>query len=177
MKRLLTLAILCGTTATATAHQPMPAPAIGPVEYTAGYTPEPVPTPNGAVPPAPGLQPGTIVGSVAVAPGQQVLAPIPAHVNPGTVICNSCDGGHIQLYKKVRVVHARNIAPCAVSKIVSVPDPCDPCKCVFIEICVPPGRCENIEVNPRKNRVVFDYGRYSVQVTERRGTLWVNYQD
>jgi hypothetical protein len=161
MKRLIAMAVLCGTAATATAHQPMPAPAIGPVEYTAGYTPEPVPTPN----------------AVVVAPGQQVLTPIPAQVVPGTVVCNSCDGGHIELYKKVRVVHTRNIAPCAVSKIVSVPDPCNPCKCVFIEICVPPGKCENIEVEPRKNRVVFDYGRYSVQVTERRGTLWVNYQD
>lgn len=177
MKRLIALAVLCGTAATATAREPMPAPGVGPIEHSARYAPELVPTPSTAVPPAPGLQPGAIVGSVVVAPGHQSLAPIPAHVQPGTVICNACDGGHLELYKKVRVVHTKNIAPCAVSKIVAVPDPCNPCKSVLIEICVPADKCENIEVDARKNRVTFDYGRYAVQVTERRGTLWVNYQD
>ncbi|WP_437226106.1 hypothetical protein SH661x_004410 [Planctomicrobium sp. SH661] len=163
MKRLLTLALVVGAATTAFARPPMQAPEVtGPINYQAQYSPTPVPTPSSELPPSPGLQ------------------PVPAGVvvtEPGCIVCDSSVGGAIPLYRKVRVVHERNIAPCAVSKIVSVPDPCNPCKCVFIEICVPPCACEEVECSTRHNRTVFNYGKYSVKVTERHGTLVVNYQD
>lgn len=179
MKRLLALALVCSATTTF-AHQPMLAPpGPGIINYQAQYSPTPIPAPNSTMPPAPGAihgDPPVISGAIVV-PGQPALTPVPANIEAGCVVCDAAVGGYIPLYPKVRVVQARKIAPCAVSKIVSVPDPCNPCKVVFIEICVPPCACENIICHPRKNRTVFDYGKYAVNVTERHGMLVVNYDN
>jgi len=179
MKRLLALVLVCSAT-TAFARPPMLVPQnAGSVNYQAQYSPTPVPVPNSALPPAPGFVPGTTssVSGTIVYPGQPTLSPVPAGIPAGQIICDACDGGYLPLYNRVRVVQARKIAPCAVSKIVSVPDPCNPCQVVFVEICVPPCACETIECHPRKNRTVFNYGKYAVKVTERHGTLVINYDN
>jgi len=182
MKRLLALALVCSASTTF-ARPPMLVPEnIGRIEYQAQYapTPTPVPVPNSALPPAPGQVPvpSTLGSGTIVYPGQPSLAPVSQGLPvAGQIICDACDGGAIPLYRRVKVVQARNIAPCAVSKIVSVPDPCNPCGVVFIEICVPPCACETIECHPHKNRTVFNYGKYAVKVTERHGCLVVNYDD
>lgn len=179
MKRLLALAVVCTAATTTFARPPILVPEnAGAVNYQAQYSP--VPTPDPSIPPAPGMihrVPPAPMGAIVV-PGQpQQLAPIPATIEPGHIICDASAGGYLTLYPKVRVVQSRKIAPCAVPKIVSVPDPCDPCKVVFIEICVPPCACEHVECSPRKNRTVFNYGKYAVNVTERHGMLVVNYDD
>ncbi len=83
----------------------------------------------------------------------------------------------IQLYQNVRVRDLKNVHPCAVRKIVSVPDPRDKCCRVCIEICVPP--CENESVRCFRNgdRIRFCYGQYSVDVVSRRRDVVVNYND
>lgn len=173
MKRLLALALVCSATTTF-ARPPMPAPeSAGPIQYQAQYAPTPAPTPM--APNASENMP-TVSGTL-VYPGQPTLSPIPAGIPAGQVVCDACNGGGIPLYTRVRVLRPRNIAPCAVSKIVSVPDPCNPCNVVFLEICVPPCACETIECRPHMNRTVFNYGKYSVRVTERHGTLVVSYDD
>lgn len=83
----------------------------------------------------------------------------------------------IELYQNVRVRDARNVHPCAVKKIVSVPDPCDKCCRVCIEICVPPCENETVRCFRNGNRIRFCYGQYSVDVTSRRHDVVVNYND
>jgi len=176
MKRLLALALVLSASTISMAREPIQAPpALGRVDYQAQYSP--VPTPS--IPPAPGTLHGDppVISGAIIYDAQPGLSPIPADIQPGVVVCDACNGGHISLYKKVNVHHARKIHPCAVSKIVSVPDPCNPCKCVFIEICVPPCQCDEVVCHPRRNRTVFHYGEYSVKVTERNGFLVVNYDN
>jgi len=179
MKRLFVLALVCSAT-TVFARPPMLAPEeVEAVNAQAQYSPTPTPMQNSTLPPAPGRVQGMTppVTGTLVYPGQPPLSPVPADIPAGQVICDTCQGGGIPLYTRVKVVQARKIAPCAVSKIVSVPDPCNPCGVVFIEICVPPCACETIECHPRKNRTVFNYGKYAVKVTERHGHLVVNYDN
>ena len=63
------------------------------------------------------------------------------------------------LYENVRVVHPHQIADCAVPTIIQVPDPCNPCCCVFIEVCFPTCRCPQVTVGPLGRRMWFDFGR------------------
>jgi hypothetical protein len=81
------------------------------------------------------------------------------------------------LYTNVRVKDRRNIAPCAVPTIVQVPDPCDPCCCVNVEICAP--ACPPVCVKTSKcgTKVKYDYGDYEVEITSRRGRVTVDYDD
>jgi hypothetical protein len=162
MRKFLASLLVLGVVTTAVASQPM----LAPLDY--GLSPTPV------APPAPGITSSPIRGSYAMA-----AQPIPEthFMEPGVIVCDATPLCQIPLYENVKVFFPKNIAPCAVKKIVSVPDPCDPCKCVFIQICVPPCACEEIVVHPRKDRVTFDYGKYKVRVTERRGQLNVAYLD
>lgn len=83
----------------------------------------------------------------------------------------------ISLYTNVRVRDARNIHPCAVSRIVQVNDPCDKCCKVFVEICAPPCANETVRCFRNGNRIRFCYGKYSVDVITRRNDIVVNYND
>ena len=89
----------------------------------------------------------------------------------------------VELFKCVRVQDVRNIHPCAVPKIVSIANPCyDPCdacseRCVNVQICVPPCGCPDVKVSRRGTRVKYDYGKYAVKITSRRGVVTVNYDD
>ena len=83
----------------------------------------------------------------------------------------------IRLYQNVRVRDSQNIHPCAVAKIVSIPDPRDKCCRVNIEICVPPCANESVRCFRQGDRLRFCYGRYSVDVISRRRDVVVNYND
>lgn len=80
------------------------------------------------------------------------------------------------LFTDVKVRHPRKMHPCAVPTIVEVPDPCDPCCTVLVEICAPP--CELRCVKPHgllKRQTRFDYGKHKVDIIPRRGRLIVDY--
>ena len=88
----------------------------------------------------------------------------------------------VPMFCNVRYVDKREMAPCAVTKVIMVPDPCQPkdacCqKCVAIEICVPPCGCEEIKCNRAGNRIRYCYGDYAVDVRIRKGLIVVDYQD
>ena len=189
MKKLIVLALVCGAGTVCWARQPMLAPLESALTAYQAEPYSPTPTPNLPIPPAPGAIPQT--------PPTPNLTPIPETSSPAMqgsvprqlpmitgpvvtqpcIICDAAMAPMIPLYPKVRVIQSRNIAPCAVPKIVAVPDPCHPGACVFISICVPPGTCENVYTHAHHERVVFDYGKYAVKVTNRHGTLFVNYDD
>lgn len=159
MKRLFTLALLLGATTVAGAREPMFAPTLAQgnvINHEANYSPT---------------------------PADEALHPVPAGSAVGTIVCDACDADGIELYCDVKVIQARKIHPCAVPKIVKVPNPCyDPCNpccdaapCVYVKICVPPCGCEEVTCSKRGDRTKFDYGKYAVKVTNRRGTLVINY--
>ena len=122
------------------------------------------------------------------------LTPIPAV--PGAVFGPTV-GGHVlngavyvdeapePLFTCVRYVDKREMHPCAVPKIIQVNDPCacdDPCncgapKCVYIQICVPPGGCEHVRCRRHGDRVRYDYGKYAVDVRIKKGHIVVDYQN
>lgn len=81
------------------------------------------------------------------------------------------------LFTNVRVKDQRNIAPCAVPTVVQVPDPCNDCGCVNVQICVP--ACEPVCVKTSKcgRKVTYDYGEYAVEITSARGRVTVDYDD
>jgi hypothetical protein len=88
----------------------------------------------------------------------------------------------VALFHCVRYKDERNIHPCAVPMIVSVPDPCpDPCSCqrgcVFVKICVPPCGCHEVKCRRNGERLCYDFGKYEVEVTSRRGVVVVDYDD
>lgn len=156
MKSLLTLALMVGAAAVANAHEPMYVPQTAtPVQVQANYAPTPE------------------------------IAPVPAEttVEAGTVLCDACDNPGVELYECVRVVRERNIHPCAVPKIVAVPNPCyDPCnvccpqpKCVFVQICVPPCGCEQVCCAKHGDGLVYSYGGCAVRVVTRGERIIVTY--
>jgi hypothetical protein len=130
-------------------------------------TPTPMAAPAPATAPAPnGVAPAATAGA----------EPVPAA---------SCSA---PLFNCVRVKDVCNIAPCAVPMVVMVKDPCwrcDPCNpcaappCVAVQVCVPP--CS--ECPPRiccrgdGEYVSYDYGKYRVEITSRRGVVTVDYDD
>lgn len=112
---------------------------------------------------------------------------------PEPVADGHAAGEAVELFQCVEIEDPENIAPCAVPKIIMVPDPCachDPCgcctpKCVAIKICVPPPNpcacgCEQHEVVKCKRggrKQKYDYGKYSVEVTVKDGYVKVDYDD
>jgi hypothetical protein len=90
----------------------------------------------------------------------------------------------IPLYHCVKYRDERKIAPCAVPMIVMVKDPCakrcDPCeppKCVAVQICVPPcSTCPPKVVCRRGGEYVkYDFGKYRVEIRSRNGVVRVDY--
>lgn len=80
------------------------------------------------------------------------------------------------LYPHVRVRDPNRIAACSVPTIIQVPDPCNPCCCVYIEVCFPTCCCPEVSFGPRGRRIIFDFGAREVVVTSRAGGIvWVNY--
>lgn len=112
--------------------------------------------------------------------------PMAAPAPGGTPVVVS--GEPITLFHCVKYKDSRNIAPCAVSQVVFVKDPCpvcDPCnpcaapKCVAVEICVPPCTPCPPKVTCKRGGeyVKYDYGKYAVEITSRKGVVTVDYDD
>jgi hypothetical protein len=115
------------------------------------------------------------------------LAPTPS-AEPIPVQGAPVQGTPIALYECVKYKDLCNIAPCAVPLVVTVKDPCavcDPCnpcaapKCVAVQICVPPcSECPpKITCKRGGEYVKYDYGKYRVEITSRKGVVTVDYDD
>lgn len=125
----------------------------------------------GQIPPVPG-QEGTVLHPMADpaydGTTYSVVSPDAAYVTSPSVALFEC----------VNYRREKDIAPCAVPKIVSVQDPCNPCQCVCVKICVPPCSCgEEIKVRRGGSKVIYDYGKYSVEITSSRRGITVTYHD
>ena len=118
------------------------------------------------LPPMPALAPMPSPAPVIVAPAappEAVAVPVQTlHVAPA-------------MAQNVKVRQARKAHPCAVPMLVTVADPCNPCCQVCVEICVPP--CEVAEIRCRRcgNGVVYDFGKYEVEIKQRGDYLVVDY--
>jgi hypothetical protein len=110
------------------------------------------------------------------------LTPMPAPGGEPVV----ASGAAIPLFECVRYKDECNIAPCAVPQIVTVKDPCDVCdpcnpcaapKCVAVQICVPPcSPCPpKITCKRGGEYVKYDFGKYRVEITSRKGKVTVDY--
>lgn len=134
------------------------------------YAPSPTPMPAPMAAPQPIPQPHYATPYASPMPAGPIYEGDPC------IVCDNYAGCPLPLFPHVKVRQARNIHPCAVEKIVAVPNPCGP-GCVHICICVPPCACECVKVGPLGRRTCFDYGKYSVTVIERRHGLVVDYND
>jgi len=118
------------------------------------------------------------IGGTAFGLDHHNLQPVPAVPGYG-------NGVAIELFNRVKYKDYDEMAPCAVTKIIQVKDPCacrDACnccgpKCVSIRICVPPCACERVKVSRNGNRIKYDYGEYEVDVRVKKGYIEVDYQD
>lgn len=102
-------------------------------------------------------------------------------------------GQAVELFHCVEIEDPDHIAPCAVPKIIMVPDPCAcrhhcgccDTKCVAVKICVPPpnpcacgcGAHEEVKIRKGGRKQKYDYGEYSVEVTVKDGYVKVDYDD
>lgn len=109
------------------------------------------------------------------------MPPAPTPIPEGAIITGSAPAA---LYCNVRYKDLKNIHPCAVEKIVAVPNPCpDPCAtcgsqdCVFIKICVPPCDCYETKCKKSGRKITYDFGSYEVEITSSRGVITVDYDD
>lgn len=110
----------------------------------------------------------------------QGMPPAPAPIPEGAIVHAATP---VSLYHNVRYKDLRNIHPCAVEKIVAVPDPCpNPCNacapsCVYVRICVPPCDCYETKCSKHGNKIKYDFGKYEVEITSGRGVVTVDYDD
>ncbi|MAT16812.1 MAG: hypothetical protein CMJ46_16255 [Planctomyces sp.] len=136
------------------------------------------------------------------APDAPPAEPLPYPQEPtsvysdGPALSSGMSAAPMQLYHCVEVEDRHNIHPCAVTKIVSVLDPCPPacgscggcdsCNscgtccprgCVFVQICVPPCGCPEVKVSRHGSKVKYDYGEYEVEITSDDGVVKVDYDD
>ena len=170
MKRFVALFAVLGLAATSMAAQPLLVP-----------TPEPTLAAPQLVEPAPpkayrsNFRTQPVLAEPAPTPvADPAGVPVPYdHVFPTATPA-------LRLYDHVRVKQTRNIAPCAVPKLVAIKDPCFPCSgnCVYVEVCVPPCGCEEVKCSRCGDKLRLDYGKYSVDIcTTRRGLVVVDYND
>ena len=116
---------------------------------------------------------------------EEVVPPAPAEEGSKPPVAKASPTAG--LFHCVRYEDLRNIHPCAVTKIVSIKDPCwkpDPCSCecqvapcVLVKICVPPCGCPKVRVTRNGSKVKYDYGKYEVEISSRNGVVKVDYDD
>lgn len=121
------------------------------------------------------------VSQPAVAPAQSDIVTTSAVLVDNTACVSGKCGNNVNYRRK------DNIAPCAVNKTVVMSfceTSCEDCqkvthkKDVAVDICVPPCACkETVSSHRGGRRVVYDYGKYEVEVLARRnGDVDVNYK-
>ncbi|MEZ6057351.1 MAG: hypothetical protein R3C01_11675 [Planctomycetaceae bacterium] len=169
MRILITLALAALTVGVAAAAEPFYAPGAVP---ELAYQPVPA-LPQREVPPLPtpaALPEYEVLPPTVYSTGEPIHAGFyegPLAPSPELGIC---------LYPDVTVRQPRRAHPQAVSKIVSIKDPCHPGCCVFVEICAPPCACERVRVRRDGQHVRYDYGRYAVDIiTRRNGEVIIDY--
>jgi hypothetical protein len=98
-------------------------------------------------------------------------------------------GDAVELFPNVCYKNVRNMHPCAVPRIVLVPDPCACLKqcgccepsCVAIQICVPPEDCCCSQERHlcKKGGLCqrYCFGKYSVDIRVKKGCVVVCYKD
>jgi hypothetical protein len=125
---------------------------------------EPQPTPADLPPmPSPAPLAAPPVVAVPAAAPENVAVPVQTlHVAPA-------------VYQNVRVRQGWKAHPCAVPMLVAVTDPCNPCCQVCVEICVPPCQVADIRCTRRGTGVVYDFGKYEVEIKQRGELLVVDY--
>jgi hypothetical protein len=130
-----------------------------------------------SVPPAP-LPPVGLPGSPSALPLPEATPGFVAAGSPPMQLAPAPP-----LFRKVKYIDRRHIAPGAVHMYVAVRDPRErherglsgPPKCVLVEICVPPYGMPKITSRHDGTRVRYDYGQYAVNITSRHGVVVVNY--
>ena len=115
---------------------------------------------------------GLLAMNVARAADERPPVPV-----PDAAASSASEAEPIALYHCVKVEDRDNIHPCAVSMIVSVADPCNPCCCRFVEICVPPNCCPKISTRRKGTKVEYDFGEYEVDIYSKKNVVVVNYDD
>ncbi|MFO1095144.1 MAG: hypothetical protein U0992_17830 [Planctomycetaceae bacterium] len=83
----------------------------------------------------------------------------------------------IVLYTNVKVEDRHNIPECAVPIVISIPDPCQPGCCRYIEICALPDCKPVVTTSPSGRKIEYDYGRFEVEIYNRSRYVVVNYDD
>ncbi len=164
----LCLAVLAAGSITLAADGPLFGPPLGPA-----------PTPI-VIPDEPFIIPNEVVVAPAGGEIQPTLKPIPeTGILPETEPVPLYTG--CELFDSVRYKNLKKIAPCAVEMIVAVRTPCgckkDPCKpCVLVKICVPPcNDCPKVKIRKQGDKVIYDYGKYAVELTSKKGEVIVAY--
>ena len=170
MKFTALIAAAAATTGLAAAGEltPIPAPtapSFGPApvyQPAPAYTPSPSYTPSPTYAPAPSYTPAP---APLYAPASQTSHYGPSYgpvagppVLPGPRV-------------PVRYKDLKNIAPCAVPQTVCVNGECG---VQYVDICAPEG-C--VDVKRKRNKTVFDYGEYQVEIHNKRDGLVVDYDD
>ncbi len=95
------------------------------------------------------------------------------------------EGRVVELYPNVVYRDLRRVHPCAVPYLIDVPMPpsrrsrgCTTCEptCVTIKVCVPPCTTPCVKVRRHGRKLIYDFGKYEVNVLIRRtGRIVVNY--
>jgi hypothetical protein len=115
--------------------------------------------------------------ALSTSAGAKQMPPAPIPDSTVTVMPATAE---VTLFDCVKYKDERKIHPCAVPMIVSVPDPCaGPCdcgpKCVYVKICVPPCECPEVKCRKNGDKLIYDFGKYEVEITSRKGTVVVDY--
>ena len=123
-----------------------------------------------------------------VEPAPEGLQPIPEPAPPAIVAPAPGPPVYqtVGLYPRVKYEDLDNIHPFAVKKIVAVKDPnpapplCKSCApaCVYVMICVPPSGKFKYEIKRKDHsKIEYDYGDYEVEITSKKGVVYVDYDD
>jgi hypothetical protein len=120
----------------------------------------PMPSPSYSPPPS---QPAPVVVAPAPSAPENVAAPVQQLQ------------AALPMAQYVRVRQGWKAHPCAVPMYVAVQDPCNPCCQVCVEICVPPCAVADIRCTRRGHGVVYDFGKYEVEIKQRGDYLLVDY--
>lgn len=83
----------------------------------------------------------------------------------------------IVLYTNVKYEDRDNVPKCAVPIVVSIPDPCMPGCCRYIEICAVPDCEPRVHSSPSGRKIEYDYGAFEVEIYNRSKYVVVNYDN
>jgi hypothetical protein len=83
----------------------------------------------------------------------------------------------IVLYSSVKYEDRDNVPKSAIPTVISIPDPCVPGCCRYIEICALPDCQPRVHTSPSGRKIEYDYGSFEVEIYNRSQYVVVNYDD